>query len=535
MNIGLVLLHNSLVGGILILIFKLLSMLSGRRFRSNYKKYVWLLITMELLVPIPVSPIVAPLVIKVPISDRFSQQSEKVSSQKIQKITEKNSPLAQKAAIKIHYIMTRPKHPFYYIWGCGGLLFFVYYAVNDWIVRRRLTSRSKPCEDERFLCVLRLSMSKLGIKKRPGLYIIQGTNESPFTMGVFHPAIFLPNRDYLERDLHYILEHELVHCREKDLLYKVILLFANMIHWFNPMVWVMRRWVNQDLELICDEAVLSSASAEERKEYSEVIMSCIKANQRAGMAISNGYITHMKFIKQRFSNIFYTGRKKSGALIGIAMILFLIFAKAGIQFCVHSGGKNAGNIPIDSGFEIRTDLDGNGTNERVFIKDVVSGSNAFTQIATELPDRDIIFKDYPGYWSSYLVAGDLSGNGAADIVVVRISTGSMYGGGVATVLHFEDGEWREYQSTFIKNQSIDLEQPENFSEENRAVSCLGATIVEGENGAMLRLILNKDINQDLVTWIDCSYQEGGWYIEHIETVSNYYGDDKDVELLENIN
>lgn len=114
---------------------------------------------------------------------------------------------------------------------------------------------------------------------------------------------------------------------------------------------------------------------------------------------------------------------------------------------------------------------------------------------------------------------------------MRISTGSTFGGGEATVLHFERNKWVEYPSFFIQNPEISIQQPENFEEDNFDVSCLGAANIEEAGRTMLRLILNEDIMNDTVKCVDCSYRNDGWYIENIGVITKYYEQERDKELL----
>lgn len=59
----------------------------------------------------------------------------------------------------------------------------------------------------------------------------------------------------------FLLKHELVHLKRKDVYWKLLFVAANAFHWFNPLIWVMHREAVVDLELSCDERVLEGAGA----------------------------------------------------------------------------------------------------------------------------------------------------------------------------------------------------------------------------------------------------------------------------------
>ena len=62
---------------------------------------------------------------------------------------------------------------------------------------------------------------------------------------------------------------------------------------------------------------------------------------------------------------------------------------------------------------------------------------------------------------------------------------------------------------------------------------MAVTIVKKDGKALLRLIKNEDIGNDVVSCIDCFWTGIGWQIEDMQMVENYYEEYKDLELLEN--
>lgn len=191
---------------------------------------------------------------------------------------------------------------------------------------------------------------------------------------------------------------------------------------------------------------------------------------------------------------------------------------------------------IDYGIEVQTDISGDGKTDRVRVVDTVSGDYAFTQVCATLNDGSEFFIGYPDSWtSSYLVTGDLNGNGAADVVVLRYYTGSTYNGCTVSVLHmgkndFGENYFEEYPSVFIQNPELSTEQPVGFGEED-GFSCIGASIIEKREKLMLRFIACVDSLNDTVQCVDCSYKADGWYIDDVQIVSNYWENDKKSELL----
>lgn len=97
---------------------------------------------------------------------------------------------------------------------------------------------------------------------------------TPLTYGIFRPVILMPRETDWEREeqLRYIFSHEYAHICRFDALTKLIAAFALCIHWFNPLVWVMYRLFNRDLELACDERVIKQAGQKQKSAYSLMLI-----------------------------------------------------------------------------------------------------------------------------------------------------------------------------------------------------------------------------------------------------------------------
>jgi hypothetical protein len=95
--------------------------------------------------------------------------------------------------------------------------------------------------------------------------------------------------------------------------------------------------MEQDMEIACDEEVVSKASNEKRREYSDVIMSWVERSRYRGNAVSMGYVKGGGFLKRRFACILNGGKKKNGLLLAGSICLFALFIGCAIQ--LQSDGK----------------------------------------------------------------------------------------------------------------------------------------------------------------------------------------------------
>ena len=550
------LLEASASGGICIILFFVISQLCGEKYPAKYKRVIWFLIALRLCIPISFSLLPQAFTVKVPVHvlgerengsmagaahDSFVYDSEAAATIKV---TDGGTPAAEEVDQGGNKTVTRTTNHritsrgiLVILWGCGCAVVMLYYLLGNIIFYRKMMQQSESCTNKNILAMITGLSYELGFKKTPEVRLTSDDQTGPYTVGFFRNTIVLPNKDYHEKDLKYIIRHELVHCVNRDTRIKALFAIINAVHWFNPLVWFMKTLVDQDMELECDEKVLSAASKEERSEYSEVLMSCISTSKISRTTLSTGYVHGVKFIKKRFNNIYHS-QKRLGKAVACIIVALLILASGLIGFeagrTVYAGSR----IKIDSGIELRTDVTGDGIPDRTYVVD--NNDILITNVCLQTADgRSTQFSYDDEMWAgSYLVCGDLSGNGAADIVVMRISFG-MHGTGEPSVLYVTEGAeqerlmWQRYPENFIHNPAIDMDQPDKFED----IGCVGATIIEEKGHHLLRLIALDMVvfDDDTVQCIDCSWQGDGWYIEDMRTVEGYYTENKVDELLRNNN
>lgn len=95
--------------------------------------------------------------------------------------------------------------------------------------------------------------------------------DTPFTMGVLSPKIYLPH-GLSQKETPFILLHEQTHIRRGDAAIKLLAFFALSVHWFNPLVWIAFFASEKDMEMSCDEAVMKKMSKDIRADYSNSLL-----------------------------------------------------------------------------------------------------------------------------------------------------------------------------------------------------------------------------------------------------------------------
>jgi len=89
---------------------------------------------------------------------------------------------------------------------------------------------------------------------------------SPFVLGVLKPRIFMP-QGLSEKEFSYLLNHERMHLRRKDMVFKFFWITVLIVHWFNPLVWIAYWLFENDMEMSCDEEVIKNLGTDLRADY----------------------------------------------------------------------------------------------------------------------------------------------------------------------------------------------------------------------------------------------------------------------------
>ena len=111
---------------------------------------------------------------------------------------------------------------------------------------------------------------RVSVPFRKGIFIADDI-DTPFVMGFFRPAIYLPGA-LEEAERRYIIAHEWHHIRRGDHIFKILGFLALTIHWFNPLVWLAFVLASRDMEMSCDEAVIQRLGENVRADYSATLL-----------------------------------------------------------------------------------------------------------------------------------------------------------------------------------------------------------------------------------------------------------------------
>lgn len=225
------------------------------------------------------------------------------------------------------------------LWGTGVC---AYLGWHIWAVRRfsRKVQQSLTEAPEEASAVLRRlePEGRIHLKESDMVH-------TPMLLGLLHPVIILPKGmgEKNTQMLQDIMAHELVHAKRHDLAYKWFVAAATALHWFNPLMILVRREIGRSCELSCDESVIRGMNSCERRHYGETLLAVAGEPVSGAGAITLSLCEEKTRLKERLISI---GKYKKRGICAAVLSLLPIMAVTG---CAMVSG--AGISGADSGQE----------------------------------------------------------------------------------------------------------------------------------------------------------------------------------------
>ena len=223
------------------------------------------------------------------------------------------------------------------VWLAGALVILGWKIFSHLRFRRWLLRGAEEVSDPDVLAVWQAEMERAREKKPKFRLVISPQASTPMTIGLFSKSVrvVLPRRHYTPEELKLIFRHELVHIGREDAWNKFFVTFCIAMCWFNPFMWLAMGRSSEDLELSCDETVLSSLGEGERRQYAELIL----RTAGDGRGFTTCLSASASALRYRLKNIVRPARKHVGALfVGVvASLLFLTCGQVGLAYGMGTG------------------------------------------------------------------------------------------------------------------------------------------------------------------------------------------------------
>ena len=351
------LLKTSLLGSLAILAMLVLKPLWRERYRAKTRCWLWLAMAAFLLLPVDFSVKNAPVQAAPPKDYTLFVGTDKTAIQSTDNLfgdmAEKSgqSPAQVRDTI-IQRPVTNPEQKttryipvttiLFYGYLAGAAAFLLYQGISYAHFRRTVRRWKRDVSRADYAAMLSNTARDLGVSA-PEMIVCEAIS-TPAVTGLLRPRLLLPHERYDVQELRYILRHELCHLKRHDMLFKLVLLAANAMHWFDPVVYLMLRQADEDIELACDSAATDDLDRAERAAYSRTLLAAVQSNVRT-LPATTCFGSTVERLKRRITNVL--GAQKKRGLGVVALVLALTLAAG----CATTWGERAqASSPFDGTF-----------------------------------------------------------------------------------------------------------------------------------------------------------------------------------------
>ena len=267
-----------------------------KRISPAWRYGLWLLLVLRLLMPVspqsafsifnltktsakqPITTIHAPILSEAVVS----RPAENLSDIPVVPAL-RGAPLIAQVPVVDKTPVTKPvvKVDWFAVAFCGYLAGVCFFAARLVWTNGRFRSRIggyQPIADENVTRLFNDCRAAFNISQ-PVRLIESEEVESPAVYGLWRKWLLLPD-GVLERfsmaELRCVFLHELAHIKRRDLGVNWLVALLQVLHWFNPLLWVAWARMRADRELAADALALAHIHERDRAPYGETILKVLE-------------------------------------------------------------------------------------------------------------------------------------------------------------------------------------------------------------------------------------------------------------------
>ena len=330
------LLKTSLLGAVVIAAMLAAKPLWRERYHARARCWLWLALAVFLLLPVDFSVEDAPVQVEKPkdytvfvgtnkttimsTDNLFGDMAERSGQTSVEVRNAINArPVTDPELKTTRYIPVTTV--LFWCWAAGAAGFLLWQGTA--LARFRRTVRRWRRDVTRADYTALLNETARELKVRAPEMIVCEAVTTPAITGVIRPTLLLPHEGYDVRALRFILRHELCHLKRRDMLAKLVLLAANAMHWFDPMVYLLLRQADEDIELACDSAATHGMERLERADYSRTLLAAVQRESTAVPA-TTCFGGTVERLKRRISNVLGAQKKRGLGIVALVLAMTLI-------------------------------------------------------------------------------------------------------------------------------------------------------------------------------------------------------------------
>lgn len=343
---------------------------------KQWQYYIWLIVILRLLIPIaPESNFMNSLFRYSDFDVSSNNKLNYISENQIDDFNNVSTQYSDEdykyTPIKNFDILRSIFDNLNFIWICIALIFIARKITVYQSFVKYIKSGCIEVSDIEILNRFNLIKEKIKLKGVIEFY----TNpiaSSPMILGVFHPCVILPNLNLSESEFYYTILHELTHYKRLDLAYKWLVQLTICLHWFNPIIYLIGKEINQACELSCDEAIIYKLDVSGKQEYGNTLLNAMNTGITYHDSIPTMFTESTQLLKERLEAIMkFKSKSKLGFIFTIAFTFVI---------CLGSSITGAYTLPTTDNMNI---LLNNSPKSSTEMQTLTLGSKLFYLVDNE--------------------------------------------------------------------------------------------------------------------------------------------------------
>ncbi len=222
----------------------------------------------------------------------------------------------------------------------------------------------------------------------------------PIGVGLLNKSIILPNKVFTDNELYYILLHEYTHFLNKDVIVKIMTTVFCYIFWWFPPIQLLKKDLEQVLEIKCDLRVAEDMEKKSKVEYLSVIVNSLKNIElsQKELLIGTALIEAQKkvAITERFEAVMnYVPSKRTNIVSYIIVIVFLFISILSYSYVVQPAYKSPSDGSVTITNEDTYILKTNAGKYFLYIDGVLNSEISQENVEVFLNDKFELIEEVP--------------------------------------------------------------------------------------------------------------------------------------------
>ena len=341
-NVFETILLSSLVGSIIALIILSIKRIFREKLNPRFHYYIWLILLIKLIIPFgPQNSLsISNIYEKFNVGSSTNEvkreieisTSQEVTNTKLNHLIDKDELQPSEKTVSNNFIdknlenKVEIKEVLFFIWMLVAVL-LIGILVISYKKLREIIRASIRDVDSTHIEILYDCTRIMNIKSK--VDILYSTKiSSPSLCGFIKPKILIPvnvAKNVCNEEFKYIIMHELIHLKYKDIFISWIINLLSVIYWFNPILLYSFHKMRQDCEISCDNQVISYLDKDENIQYGNSIIRILElgGNSKRIIGIASMAMNRSE-IKRRIMMISkYKKINPKNALLGVVVVVIV--------------------------------------------------------------------------------------------------------------------------------------------------------------------------------------------------------------------